>query len=167
MELIIRFFEDDGSFPNSRLPVLIHKGCFDALGAGDPGRYEQLFHENGWGNGWRNGLFNFHHYHSTAHEVLGVYSGWVDAQLGGPGGECIRAEAGDVLILPAGIAHKNLGDGGGFKVVGAYPAGQYPDTKYGDPGDRPAADKAIAAVAVPSSDPVKGISGGILEHWKS
>ena len=61
-------FEDDGGIPNSRLPVLAYHSALER-DAG-PGAYEQLFAGHGWLGAWRDGIFPFHHFHSTAHEVL-------------------------------------------------------------------------------------------------
>ncbi len=74
---------------------------------------------------WRNGIYGFHHYHSTAHEVLGVYAGWTDVQFGGQAGIGVRLEKNDVVLIPAGVAHKNLAQSTGFGIVGAYPRGQH------------------------------------------
>jgi uncharacterized protein YjlB len=51
-------------------------------------------------------------------------------------------------------------------VVGAYPAGQNWDMNYGRPDERPAADKNIHAVGIAKTDPVYGLSGPLLKHWK-
>ncbi len=158
-------FLDDGIFPNSPLPLLLYKQAFRADSEVNPAVIEQVFHKNNWLNSWRNGLYPFHHYHSTAHEVLGIYSGWVKAQLGGPTGETVEAKAGDVIIIPAGVAHKNIDQSPDFKVVGAYPIGQIPDMKYGKPGERPMADKNIENVMFPECDPVNGEDGPLIENW--
>lgn len=154
-------FHDDGTYPNNSLPLVFIKSA----GATDPSTIEKIFHENNWVNSWRNGLYSFHHYHSTAHEVLGIYSGWVKAQLGGPGGKIVTLEAGDVVIIPAGVAHKNIDQSPDFKVVGAYPIGQNPDMKYGKPGERPEADQNIQSVDLPEHDPVYGPTGPLMELW--
>lgn len=116
-------FRDDGTYPNNVLPLVLLQEAIQASGDIDPSTVEKIFYENNWVNSWRNGLYPFHHYHSTAHEALGIYSGWVKAQFGGPGGKIVTVKAGDVVIIPAGVAHKNIDQSADFKVVGAYPVG--------------------------------------------
>lgn len=158
--------QDDGTFPNNQqLPLVILSGAIE-LDDGDAARrVELVFHGNGWGNSWHNGIYPFQHYHSTAHEVLGVYAGWVEAQFGGPKGETVTAHAGDVIVIPAGVAHKNLDQSQGFRVVGAYPRGQNWDMNYGKPGERPGADERIKKVPLPETDPVHGKKGPVIELW--
>jgi len=157
--------EDTGAFPNSRLPALVYQGV---LSGGDlAARFEALFGGNGWPGAWRNGLYSAHHYHSTAHEALGVYRGSVQVRLGGPAGKLVTLAAGDVAILPAGLAHKNEGQTGDFAVVGAYPVGTAPDMNYGKSGERPASDQNIARVPLPSHDPVTGVAGALIRLWRS
>ncbi|MGD9317724.1 MAG: hypothetical protein PVG56_12880 [Anaerolineae bacterium] len=72
---------------------------------------------------------------------------------------------GDVLIIPTGVAHKNLGSSPDFGVVGAYPRGQRPDMNYGRPGERLQADERIAGVPLPQADPVFGGGGLCMDHW--
>ena len=76
-------FADDGDVPNSRLPLIVYAGIIDPK-AGDPAQtFEALFASNGWGGMWRNGIFPFHHYHSTAHEALGIARGSAEVRFGG------------------------------------------------------------------------------------
>ena len=160
-------FEDDGTYPNNaRLPLIVLPQVFKAAPDVTPETIETVFGNNGWDSAWRNGLFAFHHYHSSAHEALGIYSGWVTAQLGGPGGEVITARAGDVIIIPAGVSHKNMDQSPDFSVVGAYPRGQSWDMLYGKPGERPRADDAIRNVPRPEADPVFGGNGPLMQLWK-
>ena len=160
-------FADDGTFPNSRFPVLVYRGVAPVTaGAAAPEVFEALFRRNGWGSAsWRNGLFQVHHYHSTAHEVLGVYGGSVRVQLGGPQGTPVELHAGDVVVIPAGVVHKNLGASPDFHVVGAYPAGTSPDMNYGQRGERPAADRNIERIPFPGADPVGGQGGELAVLW--
>lgn len=159
---------DDGTYPNNgRLPLLVYPGAL-VLPQRDPAAIiEALFQANGWGGSWRNGVYSFHHYHSTAHEVLGVYGGEASIQLGGESGIVIEVERGDVVLIPAGVAHKNLGASSDFKVVGAYPPGQRPDMNNGRAGERPRADENIARVPLPPADPVYGIDGPMGRLWSA
>ena len=159
--------KDDGVFPNSRLPLLLYRGAV-SISEDDPARvFEDLFQQNGWSGSWRNGIYSYHHYHSTAHEVLGIYRGAAKVQLGGDQGVIHELRAGDVMVIPAGVAHKNLGASPDFGVVGAYPERQDWDMNYGKAGERPRADKNIARVALPKRDPVFGENGPLLEKWKT
>lgn len=145
--------------------MLHYRGVLVLPDKGAAEEVERVFSTNGWGNMWRNGIYDVHHYHSTAHEALGVYAGWARVQLGGPNGVEVRIEEGDVVVIPAGVAHKNLGQSGDFRVVGAYPRGQRWDMNYGNKGERPAADNNIAEVAPPDTDPVFGEDGPLVAKW--
>ena len=161
-------FHDDGNYPNNADLALIHlRQVVNATQSEiPPETVEKIFNSNGWESSWRNGLYSFHHYHSTAHEALGIYAGWVKAQLGGPEGATVTAKAGDVLIIPAGVSHKNLDQSPDFRVVGAYPKGQMWDMNYGKPGERPEADENIKNVPLPETDPVFGKTGPLIRLWK-
>ena len=118
----------------------------------------ELFAGNGWGGSWVDGVLDFHHFHSTSHEVLGVVSGEAKLELGGPQGDAFDVAAGDVLVLPAGTGHRRASARAGFTVVGAYPAGQqdYDLLRGEDPAEVAAARGRISALGVPPSDPVGG-----------
>jgi uncharacterized protein YjlB len=156
-------FEDDGAIPNSRYPALVYRAV---LAPGETDRFEDLFADNGWTGSWRNGIFPYHHYHSTAHEVLGVASGTACVQLGGEDGETFDFGPGDVVVIPAGVGHKRLSASDDFVVVGAYDRGRDWDILKGEPGERPKADEDIAAVPVPDADPVLGERGGLTRLWQ-
>ena len=65
-------FSDDGLVPNNSLPLVVRRGAVQPQ-SDDPARsFEQVFAKHGWTGSWRNGIFPYHHYHSTAHEVLGI-----------------------------------------------------------------------------------------------
>jgi uncharacterized protein YjlB len=165
-EILVHLIVDDGTFPNNEhLPLLVLKGVFPGKEKADPDLIERTFGRNKWQGSWRNGLYPFHHYHSTAHEVLGIYSGSVRVQFGGEEGKIVVASAGDVLVLPAGLAHKNIWSSHDFRVVGAYPAGTSWDMNYGKEGERPGSDKNIAMLAIPETDPVYGTDGPLKTHW--
>ena len=146
---------DDGTIPNNpRLPVLRRGGAFPS---GDPASAEALLARNGWEPAWRNGIYPYHHYHPDAHEALAIVAGRVRAQLGGEAGPVLELEAGDLVVLPAGTGHRNLGSTPDLLVVGAYPPGQSDPQEFrGRPGERDRALPQIAALAPPPTDPVTG-----------
>ncbi len=166
-EMITIRFEENGDFPNNpKLPVLLYKNVFDFGQEDGPAVIEKVFESNNWKGSWRNGIYNFQHCHSTAHEALGVYSAWADVQLGGPGNETVRIEKGDLVVLPAGTAHKRINSGDGFAVVGAYPDGQNWDMNYGKPEELSIVKQNISRVKLPSNDPVFGKNGKMFVSWK-
>ena len=156
------------AFPNNPiLPLLVYPGALPATGPRMAAAFEARFRANRWGSSWRNGIYDVHHYHSTAHEVLVVCGGSARVAFGGEGGVVLEVSAGDVVVIPAGVAHRNMGETRGFGVVGAYPEGQSWDMNTGRPGERPAADERIARVPLPAADPVFGVSGPLMTLWKA
>lgn len=166
--VVVKLFKENGGFPNNgKLPLVVYRQAFMLPKDGAPDQIERLVKENRWGNTWRWGLYDYHHYHSTAHECLCIFSGSVRVQFGGPRGAVIEAATGDVVILPAGLSHKNIGCSADFRTLGCYPAGQSPDMKYGKPGERPGTDRAITRVPLPQLDPVYGSGGTLAAAWKA
>ncbi|MET0684199.1 MAG: cupin domain-containing protein [Solirubrobacteraceae bacterium] len=139
-----------------RFPVLVYRGVEAAAAGAEAAR--ALFAEHGWGGSWVDGVFPFHHFHSTSHEVLAVVAGRATLELGGPQGEAFEVAAGDVLVLPAGTGHMRATARDGFTVVGAYPRGQedYDLQRGDDPAEVAAARERIAALPAPPDDPVGG-----------
>lgn len=158
-------FEDDGSIPNSVFPLIVYKKAFP-FGDYLDNVMEKAFAKNNWTNAWRNGVYDYHHYHSVTHEVLGIYKGSAELQLGGEQGQRIDVSAGDVIIIPAGTGHKKIFSTDDFAVLGAYPNGMDYDLMKGNKNERPKADERIAKVPFPDNDPVLGERGGIMEFWK-
>jgi uncharacterized protein YjlB len=155
-------FDDDGAIPNSRLPLLVYRGAVQADAAG----IERVFAANRWPPAWRNGVHPFHHFHSSAHEVLGVARGEVSVLFGGPGGKVLTVRAGDVVVVPAGVAHCNQGQSGDLLIVGAYPDNApNPDLRRGKPDEHDAAKRAADAVPLPVADPVTGADGALPRLW--
>ena len=166
-QIIKKVLEDDGTFPNSELPVLIYKNALILPDEHPAKIIEDIFKRNNWTNSWRNGIYDYHHYHSITHEVLGVYEGNTVVELGGAKGISRFIEKGDIIIIPAGVAHRNVSPESHFKCVGAYPGGSDYDIKTGEPGDRPGSDKNIKKVPLPENDPVYGDQGPLIINWNS
>lgn len=74
-EIEEHLFADDGVVPNNpRLPLVVYRGVLDT-GPDAAAACGTLFAGNGWSGGWRGGVHPYHHYHSTAHEALGIVAG--------------------------------------------------------------------------------------------
>jgi uncharacterized protein YjlB len=161
-------FKDDGLIPNHpKWPLVVYRGALRLGKNFDPAAvFEELFESHGWGDSWRNGIYDYVHYHSRIHEVLGIARGSGKVQFGGPRGRVLVVKAGDVAILPAGTGHQCLSASEDFLVVGAYPAsGTYDEcTTY---KERAQALKNIPKVRRPRQDPIYGNNGPLLRAWKS
>lgn len=72
-----------------------------------------------------------------------------------------------MIVIPAGVAHQNIGASDDFGVVGAYPGGSDWDLLRGLPGERPKADRNIATLPTPDNDPIFGAEGPLRRIWKS
>ncbi|MBP7001163.1 cupin [Amaricoccus sp.] len=150
-----------GAIPNHRrFPVLLHRGVVPGGGAA---AIEAVFAANGWPPQWRDGVFDFDHFHSEGHEALGVATGSARLRLGGPGGREVTVAAGDVVVLPAGTGHRRLAASGDFLVVGAYPPGQRADILRGPASPTQAA--RIRALPAPARDPA-GVAEGVPTLWR-
>jgi|ERR1035437_5251642 uncharacterized protein YjlB len=161
MDPVTWTFDDDGVIPNSRLPVLVYE---DVAEAHDASACERLFARHGWLGAWRNGIYPFHHFHSTVHEVLGIVAGSATVMVGGPQGRELRVQRGQVLVLPAGTGHCNLGDKH-LLVVGAYPDGMDWDLRRGDPAEHDEVRINLARVPLPGADPLHGRGGPLTKLW--
>lgn len=157
---------DDGLIPNNRrLPLVLYREALVLAGADAPEQiFAALFRANGWGDAWVNGIYDFHHYHSTAHEVLGIAKGLAQVRFGGPQGIVADLAAGDAVVIPAGVGHC-LVESRDLVVVGAYPDGQAWDLCRATAADRAKALENIPWVPLPGLDPVFGASGPIHALW--
>lgn len=166
MVIPIEFYiSDNGIFPNSHLPVLVYKEVLDFPFL-FPGRgARKMLSEHGWTNNWKAGIYTYHHYHSNTHEAMIVIRGETDLLLGGENGRKILISKGDAIVIPAGVAHKNLGRENDVTCVGGYPEGKEFDMKYGKPGERPGVDLNIAKILIPASGPVDGKRDMLITIW--
>ncbi len=182
------FLTASGGMPNNdKLPLILYRAAVD-LGNEEPESvFEKIFAKHSWGNGFRGDTFPFHHYHSVAHEVVGFARGRAEIQFGGPAGPIHRVQAGDAVVIPAGVGHCRLDETPGFSSVGAYPPGQSPDLcvmsesdaciarQRSDMGvlkisvigkkELRATRASIAGISLPESDPILGNSGPIMTIW--
>jgi uncharacterized protein YjlB len=160
-------FKDDGIIPNnSRWPLVLYRGAVALPRNLDPAAImEDLFDKNGWGDSWRDGIYDYVHYHSRIHEVLGIARGKGTVRFGGNNGKTLQLKAGDVAILPAGTGHQCLAASADFLVVGAYPpTGTYDECTKSEEHAR--ALKTIPKIGRPRKDPVYGSKGPLLTAWK-
>ena len=159
-------FKDDGAIPNNALPFVLYPAAVDLADSADPAAiFEQLFAANGWGDSWRNGIYDYLHYHSRIHEVLGIARGRARVRFGGDGGRTVEVKVGDVAVLPAGTGHQCLGASDEFLVVGAYPPSGTYDEYRGAPDEHARALQTIPKVRLPRKDPVRGEDGPLLRLW--
>lgn len=158
-------FEKNGWMPNNpRFPAVLYKQALADGGELSAKDFEELFSRNGWEPRWRDGVYGYHHYHTTAHEALGFVGGKARLMLGGPRGKEVEVGEGDVLVLPAGVGHCSMRMDKHCLAVGAYPPGQDWDMC------KTMADKAalerISNLPAPESDPVEGKQGILLDMWR-
>jgi uncharacterized protein YjlB len=161
-------FRDDGWIPNNpRLPFVHYRSPIRLAAGSDPAAmFEELFERNGWKDSWRNGIYDYAHYHSRTHEVLGVARGHARVRFGGNKGRVFSLRAGDVAILPAGTGHQCLSASKDLLVVGAYPPSGTYDECTGSPIEHERAVPSIRKVPLPKKDPVYGAEGPLLDLWR-
>ncbi len=152
MKIERHLLADDGIVPNNpALPLVVYR---QALVTGSPERIIAHFAAREWSNAWINGIYDFHHYHATTHEVLGLAAGSARVQFGGASGPAVEVAAGDAVLIPAGVGHCRVSPAAGLVVVGAYPGGADWDLVRASAGTCAASRARIARVPAPASDPV-------------
>jgi len=160
-------FADDGLVPNNRMPFLVYRGAIE-LDRDDPAAsIEHVFGANGWGGMWRNGVYDYLHYHATVHEALGVASGTARVRFGGDEGQELELSPGDVAILPAGTGHQCISASDDFCVVGAYPPGPKMQITRPTQENYVKALQTIPLVPLPTTDPVRGADGPLIRLWRN
>ncbi|GLH78863.1 hypothetical protein SSBR45G_37720 [Bradyrhizobium sp. SSBR45G] len=166
-EPISIMFADDGIVPNNPMPFLVYKRATDLDRADPAATIERLFARNGWGDMWRNGVYDYLHYHATVHEALGVASGTARVRFGGDQGRELELSPGDIAILPAGTGHQCLSASEDFCIVGAYPPGPKMQITRPTKENHARALQMIPDVPLPKTDPVLGAGGPLTRLWRS
>lgn len=165
-EVFHELISSTGFFPNNpRYPLLIYKQTF-VITNQSPQAIQDLLRRNHWSKSWVDSIYDYHHYHSTTHEVLVMIEGEGTVQFGGDKGKIYEVKQGDVVIIPAGVAHKSLSLSRSFKCVGAYPWDVDFDMNYGTAEEHPHVDEQIKNAGLPQSDPVFGKHGLLFNYWK-
>ncbi len=167
VEPVAILFQDDGETPNNPvLPLVLYRGAVDVSGTDPAAAFERLFAQNGWADGWRNGIFAFRHFHPAGHEVLGIARGTARVEFGGAGGQEIDLAPGDVAILPAGCGHRRVSGSRDLLVIGAYPQGSSAHHSMSGVVDIVAAREAITRTPLPAADPAYGKEGSLKVLWQ-
>lgn len=156
----------DDYFPgNLHYPLLIYKQISWEMHE-PPQTIQDRLAKNDWSHSWVDSIYDFHHYHSNTHEVLVIISGNCQVQFGGEHGPIYTVHPGDVVIIPAGVAHKSLSMNPHFRCIGAYPFDVEYDMNHGNKEEYPKAIEAIKHVGLPKKDPIFGENGLLFNYWK-
>jgi len=166
IEPLAYVFADDGLVPNNPMPFLVYKDAVDVANERPEETIEHLFSSNGWGDMWRNGVYDYLHYHSTVHEALGVARGHARVRFGGDQGKEFEIAARDVAILPAGTGHQCLSASRDFCVIGAYPPGAKMQITRPTLENHAKALKTIPQVKLPNMDPLRGKDWPLVRLWR-
>jgi uncharacterized protein YjlB len=166
MEIIQKMIAPQGYFPgNPYYPLLIYKKALADMNE-SPQSIQLRLEQNSWCDSWIDGIYDFHHYHSKTHEVLVIISGDCQVQFGGENGLIDTVNQDDVVIIPAGVAHKSLTMSNDFQCIGAYPLDVGCDMNYGAEEEYSKAVEMIKQVRLPIKDPVFGNKGLLFNYWK-
>ncbi|KAH6972347.1 hypothetical protein BKA56DRAFT_635379 [Ilyonectria sp. MPI-CAGE-AT-0026] len=157
--------------PNSRLPVLIYRNVLPQPHQEETAK--QFLENNQWLRGGTFGAFSRHHFHPNTHECYAVFQGSSTLLIGvGPtedekGGQKVFMEAGDVIILPAGVSHCTKDIHEDYKYLGVYPKGsqKWKNEWCKDGGRCSSLREEAESVPTPEWDPVHGLKGPLSELW--
>jgi uncharacterized protein YjlB len=154
------------NFPNTSIqgkPLLIYHSAFQT-----PTASQIEAHLDSVGvvaPSWRYTMYSTSHFHSNTHEVLGISDGSAKLCFGGeenPDRVEPVVQKGDLIVVPAGVAHRLLEDRGEFCMVGSYPGGQSWDMCYGEEDEANEVEK-IKHLGWFAKDPIYGNEGPALD----
>ncbi|QKJ88684.1 cupin domain-containing protein [Paramixta manurensis] len=151
--------------PNNPLPLIIYPQVVPEETEDFAAWFEALFASHDWPPRWRYPVFPYTHYHPNTHELLGVSAGWAEILFGGESGRMVTLRAGDAVLIPAGVGHRQISASDDFFSVGAYPAGMEPQTWRDDKTKLTQAIGQIKQVPLPQTDPISGGEGALVEIW--
>jgi uncharacterized protein YjlB len=167
MKITTFTFSDDGDIPNHPYwPMIVYQGAVSRTETDAASAFEAIFARHGWVDGWRNGIFAFPHYHSNAHEILGIAQGEATVRFGGASGNELKVTRGDAVLLPAGTGHQRLSASGNLLVIGAYPPGPGRDLMRAGEPDKMLIRERLRKVPKPVSDPLGGQDGPMVSLWE-
>ncbi|KAI5195661.1 hypothetical protein E4T39_08127 [Aureobasidium subglaciale] len=158
-----------GLIPNTsiqRKPLLLYRNAFSVDVSA--GQIEEHLRKIGIVEpAWRYTMYPTSHFHTTCHEVLCISSGSASLCFGHEDNpSCVKevVKKGDVVIVPAGVAHRLLEDlEGGFEMVGSYPkGGKSWDMCYGKQGEEGKV-QGIKGLGWFGADPVFGERGPVMD----
>lgn len=153
------YCKDDGIFPNNeKYPLILLKGAWNQNKSQQDDAVHQITTVSGWTSPWVWGIYEFHHYHSTAWELLVCVSGSAQVELGGPnsGVPVITVQHGDVILIPPGFVHKQVTATNDFALLGSYPSADvHIDTLRGEPTQEQR--QSIFNCPPPIKDPMFGL----------
>jgi uncharacterized protein YjlB len=166
------YFTPTQHVPNSPLPVLIYRNVLQEAPS-EEGMKAKI-ESNRWIKGGTFKHYPAHHFHSVTHECYAAFKDSSRMLLGkGPldgraGGVEVGMNAGDIIVLPAGVSHCNLESEGDYTYVGLYPEGSpHWDNNWCKADQEETATKAANArsVPVPDHDPIYGKDGPLCQIW--
>jgi uncharacterized protein YjlB len=98
---------------------------------------------------------------------MAVINGRTIILLGGINGRNVLLKKGDVIVIPAGVAHMNLGDENDITCIGGYPSGRNLDMNYGRADEHPMVDINIRHLPILDSGPLYGQDDPLIGIWNS
>ncbi|WAO85836.1 Cupin type-1 domain-containing protein [Fusarium falciforme] len=164
--------------PNNVFPVLVYRGVLPE--PHDEASTTKLLESHGWTKKGTWGTITAKHFHPNTHECYGVFQGESELIFGAGVGDdastgvkC-HVKAGDVVVVPAGVAHASVDKedrtkdkSEKYRYIGVYPDGSPKwRNEYGKaPLEGRELLDEIGGVPFPSQDPVTGPEGALLKIW--
>lgn len=159
------FFEGNGRVPNSRLPLLIYRNVI----RWDVPTMEAVMRQNKWMPCWHahDGMWPRHHFHTEAHEFICVTKGVHTGKFGGHDGIETQMNAGDVVVIPAGVGHRGLQISDDLDLTGGFHEGFcVVDFRMGFPDEYHDLCRKAREIPILDYDPFFGVNGPLARIWR-